>query len=83
MQVPALEKTTDEIIEMLRDFQNANTINTSKETIKKLKELLQEADLVKFAKSKPMSIEIEEDRKDAQEIISNLKPKPIKKDELE
>ncbi len=83
LQVPALEKTTDEIIEMLRDFQNANTINTSKETIKKLKELLQEADLVKFAKSKPMSIEIEEDRKDAQEIISNLKPKPIKKDELE
>lgn len=83
LQVPALEKTTDEIIEMLRDFQNANTINTSKETIKKLKELLQEADLVKFAKSKPMSIEIEEDRKDAQEIISNLKPNPIKKDELE
>lgn len=83
LQVPALEKTTDEIIEMLRDFQNANTINTSKETIKKLKELLQEADLVKFAKSKPMPIEIEEDRKDAQEIISNLKPKPIKKDELE
>ena len=83
MQVPALEKTTDEIIEMLRDFQNANTINTSKETIKKLKELLQEADLVKFAKSKPMSIEIEEDRKDAEKIISNLKPKPIKKDELE
>lgn len=83
LQVPALEKTTDEIIEMLRDFHDAKTIYTSKETIKKLKELLQEADLVKFAKSKPMSIEIEEDRKDAQEIISNLKPKPIKKDELE
>jgi hypothetical protein len=84
LQVPALEKTTDEIIGMLRDFQNANTIQTSKETIKKLKELLQEADLVKFAKSKPISIEIEEDRKDAEDIISNLKPKPTpKKDELE
>ena len=84
LQVPALEKTTDEIIGMLRDFQNANTIQTSKETILKLKELLQEADLVKFAKSKPIAIEIEEDRKDAEEIISNLKPKPIpKKDELE
>ena len=84
LQVPALEKTTDEIIGMLRDFQNANTIQTSKETILKLKELLQEADLVKFAKSKPIAIEIEEDRKDAEKIISNLKPKPIpKKDELE
>lgn len=84
LQVPALEKTTDEIIGMLRDFQNANTIQTSKETILKLKELLQEADLVKFAKSKPIAIEIEEDRKDAEKIISNLKPKPIpKKNELE
>jgi hypothetical protein len=84
LKVPALEKTTDEIVEMLKDFNEAQTINTSKETIKKLKELLQEADLVKFAKSKPLSLEIEEDRKDAQDIISNLKPKPIKKnDELE
>ena len=66
---------------MLKDFNEAQTINTSKETIKKLKELLQEADLVKFAKSKPLSLEIEEDRKDAQDIISNLKPKPIKKDD--
>jgi hypothetical protein len=84
LKVPALEKTTDEIVGMLKDFNEAQTINTSKETIKKLKDLLQEADLVKFAKSKPLSIEIEEDRKDAQDIISNLKPKPIKKnDELE
>lgn len=81
LKVPALEKTTDEIVEMLKDFNEAQTINTSKETIKKLKELLQEADLVKFAKSKPLSLEIEEDRKDAQDIISNLKPKPIKKDD--
>jgi hypothetical protein len=81
LKVPALEKTTDEIVEMLKDFNEAQTINTSKETIKKLKELLQEADLVKFAKSKPLSLEIEEDRKDAQAIISNLKPKPIKKDD--
>jgi hypothetical protein len=81
LKVPALEQTTDEIVEMLKDFNEAKTINTSKETIKKLKELLQEADLVKFAKSKPLSLEIEEDRKDALDIISNLKPKPIKKDD--
>jgi hypothetical protein len=84
LSVPALEKTTDEVVEMLRDFNEAETIRTSKETIKKLKELLQEADLVKFAKSKPLALEIEEDREDAHDIISNLKPKPIRKnDELE
>lgn len=84
LKVPALEKTTDEIIETLKDFNEAETISTSKETIDKLKALLQEADLVKFAKSKPLAIEIEEDRKDAKLVIDNLKPKPIiEDDELE
>ena len=81
IKVSALEKTTDEIIDTLTDFNNAETIETSKETIKKLKALLQEADLVKFAKSKPLAIEIEEDRKDAEDIVNNLKPKPIIEDD--
>lgn len=81
IKMPALEKTTDEIIETLKDFHTAETINTSKETIKKLKDLLQEADLVKFAKSKPLAPEIEDDRKDAEHILNNLKPKPISKNE--
>ncbi|MCL7752408.1 BatD family protein [Polaribacter sp. Z022] len=85
LKVPALENTTDEVLSMLKDFKDAETILTSDETIKKLKDLLQEADLVKFAKSKPLALEIEEDRKDAQDIVSNLKPKPIieENDELE
>lgn len=84
LKVPALEKTSDEIIDMLKDFNDADTITPNKETIVKLKELLREADLVKFAKSKPLASEIEEDRKDAEEIVHHLKPKPISKnDELE
>lgn len=81
LKVPALEKTTDEVLDMLKDFKNAETILTSEDTIKKLRDLLREADLVKFAKSKPLALEIEEDRKDAQDIVSNLKPKPIKEDD--
>ena len=77
LKVPALENTTDEVLDMLKDFKDSDAIQTSKETLKKLKELLREADLVKFAKSKPLANEIEEDRKDAEEIISNLTPKPI------
>lgn len=81
LKVPALEKTSDEIIETLNDFYEANTINTTKENIKKLRDLFQEADLVKFAKSKPLASEIEEDRKDAEQVVHNLKPKPVIKDE--
>ncbi|WP_459741657.1 BatD family protein [Polaribacter sp. OB-PA-B3] len=85
LNVPALENTTDEVLEMINDFKKSDTIETSKETIGKLKDLLREADLVKFAKSKPLAIEIEEDRKDAEFIIGNLKPKQItaQEDELE
>lgn len=85
LKVPALENTTDEVLAMIKDFKNADSIETSKETIKKLKDLLQEADLVKFAKSKPLAIEIEDDRRDAEFIIGHLKPNQIieKEDELE
>ena len=87
LKIPALEITTHELVDILSDFNKAKTINTSKETIKKLNALLQEADLVKFAKSTPLSHEIEEDRRDAEEVLYTLKPTPIieetKDDELE
>ena len=87
LKIPALEITTHELVAILSEFNKAKTIDTSKETIKKLNALLQEADLVKFAKSTPLSHEIEEDRKDAEEILYTLKPTPIieetKDDELE
>ncbi|CAL2088229.1 conserved hypothetical protein [Tenacibaculum dicentrarchi] len=75
LKLPALEITTDELMDVLNDFNNIKSIETDKETIDKLKKLLQESDLVKFAKSKPMDYEIEQDRKDAKSIIDNLKPK--------
>ena len=87
LKIPALEITSFELIKMLDSFKEASTIEIDKETIKKLKALLDEADLVKFAKSKPLSHEIEEDRRDAEDILNNLKPKPLTEetedDELE
>jgi hypothetical protein len=74
LKVPALESTTDELIDTLNDFNDINSISTTKETIQKLKGLLQEADLVKFAKSKPMSEQIEFNRKEAEEVVTELKP---------
>ena len=87
LKIPALEITTHELVAILSDFNKAKTIDASKETIKKLNALLQEADLVKFAKSTPLSHEIEEDRRDAEEVLYTLKPTPTieetKDDELE
>ena len=83
LKIPALESTTDELVETIQDFNDAETISASRESIRKLKELLREADLVKFAKSKPLSHEIEEDRKDAEFVLNELKPKTEEKKEDE
>jgi LPXTG-motif cell wall-anchored protein len=77
LKVPALESTTDELIETLTDFNDSKLISTTKDSIKKLRDLLREADLVKFAKSKPMSEQIEAHRKEAEEVVTELKPETI------
>lgn len=82
LKVPALESTTDELIETLTDFNDAEAITTTRETIKKLKGLLQEADLVKFAKSKPLSEQIEFNRKEAEEVVTELKPEELEAPEI-
>lgn len=78
MNIPALESTTDELLETIMDFNSSSKLNIPKETIQKLKLLLEEADLVKFAKSRPLSNVIEYHRKDAESIIDTLHPKEDK-----
>lgn len=82
LKVPALEFTTDELIETLTDFNGSESISTTKETIKKLRGLLREADLVKFAKSKPLSEQIEVNRNEAEEVVTELKPETIDAPEI-
>lgn len=74
LNIPAMETTTNGLIETLADFNNTDSILTDKETIKRLESLLKQADLVKFAKSKPLAHEIEGDRNVAEHILNNLKP---------
>ena len=87
LEIPALEITTHELVSLLSDYNNPKNIKPAKETIRKLNALLQEADLVKFAKSTPLSHEIEEDRRDAEKVLNDLKPIPLieetKENELE
>lgn len=77
MNIPALESTTDELIETITDFNSSSHLNIPPETLKKLHELLREADLVKFAKSKPLQNEISLHRNDAEGIIDDLHPKKV------
>ena len=84
IKIPALESTTDELIETINDFNESSKLGISKETIKELKEVLQSADLVKFAKSKPIVEEIRGHRNISERILQSLKPikeEPVKEEE--
>jgi hypothetical protein len=81
LNIPALESTTDELIETITDFNSSSSLNIPDDTINKLRKLLQEADLVKFAKFKPLANEIELHRDDTALIIDELHPKNVIEDE--
>jgi hypothetical protein len=72
MKIPALESTSDELLETITDFNSSSSLNIPKETIGKLQKLLKESDLVKFAKYKPLANEIELHRNDTNTIIDSI-----------
>ena len=78
LSIPALESTTDELLTTLTDFNTSSKLNIDEETIKRLKGLLKDADLVKFAKYKPDVSQAEADRLVAEFILNGLKPKEKK-----
>ena len=81
LNIPALESTTDELMETIRDFNKIKTLDLPKETVSNLQQLLREADLVKFAKHKPIENDIEGHRKDTENIIKDLQPKNVEEDD--
>jgi len=83
LNIPALESTTDELLETITDFNSSSKLNIPKDTLIKLQKLLQEADLVKFAKSKPLQNEISLHRMDAEGIIDTLHPIQVETKEEE
>lgn len=82
IKIPALESTTNELISTITDFNNSSKLAISKETIANLKEILTSADLVKFAKSKPLLNEVKKHRVLSEEIIQQLKPKKTEDNEV-
>lgn len=72
IQIPAMESTSSELIDGLRQASLKKKMALSKETIENLEQVLRQADLVKFAKSKPLDFEITEDRKKIEKSIITL-----------
>ena len=69
VHVTALESTTDQLIDKLELMTDAGELELDKDTISQFKRILQTADLVKFAKSKPDSSVAEQDRKSIEQIV--------------
>lgn len=87
IHIPAMESTTSELIVSLRNVAKNKKLKLSKETLENLEKVLQQADLVKFAKVKPLEFEIEEDKKRITSTIVTIHkaiPEIVEeKDELE
>ncbi len=70
--IPAMESTTAELIAALQNASKHRKMELTAETIENLERVLKQADLVKFAKSKPLDFEITEDRKKIEKAIVTL-----------
>ncbi|MGM0635384.1 MAG: BatD family protein [Bacteroidota bacterium] len=83
VEVRALEYTTRELVDELQQMKNAGKINLSQETISDFKQILERADLAKFARSQPDVLTAKEDRKFIQgftDEVNTAIPEPTEED---
>ncbi|MEO9890875.1 hypothetical protein [Aurantibacter sp.] len=86
VHVTALESTTDQLINKLEMRRDAGELKLEDETLKQFKQILQTADLVKFAKSKPETSIAENHRKSIEQIViktHDALPEPTEEELLE
>lgn len=67
--VAALESTTGQLIERLELLSDSGELQLDKDTIQQFRNILQTADLVKFARTKPSTSVAEQDRKLVEQIV--------------
>ncbi|MDY0989029.1 hypothetical protein SOM12_16470 [Flavobacterium sp. CFBP9031] len=72
IHIPAMESTTSELIAAIRGASTKKKMTLTPETVENLERVLRQADLVKFAKSKPLDFEITDDRNKIQKVILTL-----------
>ena len=88
VHIDALESTTEELILKIEAQKKAGYLDLKEETIRNLKNVLQTADLVKFAKSKPDDAVVQADRNlvehivvETKEAIPEISEEELRKDE--
>ncbi|NUY81262.1 hypothetical protein HUK80_10175 [Flavobacterium sp. MAH-1] len=69
VHIPAMESTTSELIVALREAASNKKMPVNQETFENLERVLKTADLVKFAKSRPLDFEIEGDKEKIEKVI--------------
>src|SRR5690554_4993261 len=72
VKIPAMENTTAELVENLKRTALKRKLAFSDEMISSLEKVLKQADLVKFAKSKPLDFEIVEDRNSVEKTLRTM-----------
>jgi hypothetical protein len=72
IHIPAMESTTSELITALRIAASKKNMKLSPEIVENLESVLRHADLVKFAKRKPLDFEIAEDRQKIETAIVKI-----------
>lgn len=62
VNIPAMESTSSELMDALKKAISEKKMFVNREELDKFRQVLENADLVKFAKSKPLQFEIEKDK---------------------
>ena len=62
VDIPAMESTSRELMEALKKAISSKKMFVNREELDKFNQVLENSDLVKFAKSKPLQFEIEKDK---------------------
>lgn len=84
ISIPAMESTTAELIVKLKFAAAKKNIVLTPETLSKLEQVLQQADLVKFAKERPQDFEIASDRQKIETTLITINNAlPIAEDAIE
>lgn len=72
VEIPAMESTSNELFQTLKSTIKKRKIKLSQDVLEKFKKVMSNADLVKFAKSKPLDFEIENDKKMVDSFLISL-----------
>ncbi|MFP2995314.1 hypothetical protein ABN763_05365 [Spongiivirga sp. MCCC 1A20706] len=73
VHVSAMESTTDELIAKLEMLREADKLPLENETIVNFKQVLQTADLVKFARLKPAEVQVKTDTTMIEQVVTQTK----------